>query len=155
MKFVVLSLVVAGVFAAPQYESEQRQARFDDSREHVPILKDERVIDNDGRYTFDVATGNGIVVSESGSPGAVGSINSAGSFAYTAPDGTPVEVKFIADENGYQPQSDLLPVPPAFPHPIPQFVLDQIAFAAEQDAARARGELRDSSQTSDRYDAPN
>lgn len=80
---VVFSLVVAGVFAAPQYESEseQRQARFDDSREHVPILKDERVIDNDGRYTFDVATGNGIVVSESGSPGAVGSINSAGSFA--------------------------------------------------------------------------
>jgi len=57
---------------------------------------------------------------------------------YTAPDGTPVHVTFVADENGFQPQSDLLPVAPEFPHPIPQFVLDQIAFAAEEDAARAR-----------------
>ena len=57
---------------------------------------------------------------------------------YTAPDGTPVRVTFVADENGFQPQSDLLPVAPAFPHPIPQFVLDQIAFAAEEDARKAR-----------------
>ena len=58
--------------------------------------------------------------------------------SYTAPDGTPVHVTFVADENGYQPQSDLLPVAPAFPHPIPQFVLDQIAFAAEEDARGVR-----------------
>ena len=58
--------------------------------------------------------------------------------SYTAPDGTPVHVKFVADENGYQPQSDLLPVAPEFPHPIPQFVLDQIAKAAEEDARRPK-----------------
>ena len=62
--------------------------------------------------------------------------------SYTAPDGTPVELQFVADENGYQPQSNLLPVAPAFPHPIPQFVLDQIAFAEEQ---RRRGLTEDSS----------
>lgn len=61
-------------------------------------------------------------------------------FRYTAPDGTLVEVKFVANENGFQPQSDILPVAPEFPHPIPQFVLDQIAKAAEEDAARARAE---------------
>ena len=44
----------------------------------------------------------------------------------------------MANENGFQPQSDVLPVAPAFPHPIPQFVLDQIAFAAEEDARKAR-----------------
>ena len=57
--------------------------------------------------------------------------------SYTAPDGTPVEVKFVADEGGYQPDSALLPVAPAFPHPIPQFVLDQIAKAAEEDRNRS------------------
>lgn len=55
-------------------------------------------------------------------------------YRYTAPDGTPVQVKFVANENGFQPQSDLLPVAPEFPHPIPDFVLAQIAFAAQQDA---------------------
>ena len=63
-------------------------------------------------------------------------------YSYTAPDGTPVHVQYVADENGFQPQSDLLPVAPAFPHPIPQFVLDQIAFAAEEDARKAREEQR-------------
>ena len=60
--------------------------------------------------------------------------------SYTAPDGTLVEMKFVADENGFQPESNMLPVAPAFPHEIPQFVLDQIAFAAEEDDARARAE---------------
>ncbi|XP_042856741.1 uncharacterized protein LOC122243298 [Penaeus japonicus] len=101
----------------------------------------DRVLEDDGRYNFDFETANGISVSESGSPvGEDGAINSAGSFSYTAPDGTDVHVEFVADENGFQPQSDLLPVAPEFPHPIPQFVLDQIAKAAEEDAARARGD---------------
>lgn len=67
--------------------------------------------------------------------------------SYTSPDGTLVEVKFVADENGYQPESDKLPVAPVFPHPIPQFVLDQIKKAAEEDAARARGDLDSSEET--------
>lgn len=53
-------------------------------------------------------------------------------------------MKFVANENGFQPESDLLPVAPEFPHVIPDFVLKQIAFAAEQDARRARGELTSS-----------
>lgn len=46
----------------------------------------------------------------------------------------------MADENGFQPESDVLPVAPEFPHEIPQFVLDQIAKAAEEDAAEAANE---------------
>ncbi|XP_037780439.1 cuticle protein AMP1A-like [Penaeus monodon] len=151
MKFVVLALLAAVATAVPVYDGSQ--ARFD-SGEEVAILRDERVIEDDGRYNFDMEAANGIVVSESGSPGLEGAIVSAGSYSYTAPDGTPVVVKYVADENGFQPQSDLLPVAPAFPHPIPQFVLDQIAFAAEEDAARARGELRGANQPSSRYGAP-
>lgn len=46
----------------------------------------------------------------------------------------------MADENGFQPQSDVLPVAPEFPHEIPQFVMDQIEFARQEDAARAQAE---------------
>ncbi|XP_066944480.1 cuticle protein AMP1A-like [Macrobrachium rosenbergii] len=134
MKFVILAALAAVVVAAPQEYGV-------DSREVVPILRDERVQEDDGRYNFDVETGNGIAISQSGSPVSEGAIASVSSqFSYTAPDGTPVVLKFVADENGFQPQSDLLPVAPEFPHPIPQFVLDQIATAEAQRAAIARGE---------------
>ncbi|XP_069984856.1 cuticle protein AMP1A [Penaeus vannamei] len=132
MKFVILSLILAVAAAAPQY------GRQDSSEKEAPILRDERIQEDDGRYNFDVQTGNGITLSQSGSPVAEGAIASAGEFSYTAPDGTPVSLKFVADENGFQPQSDLLPVAPEFPHPIPDFVLEQIAFAEQQRAARAR-----------------
>nr|XP_027239230.1 cuticle protein AMP1A-like [Penaeus vannamei] len=108
------------------------------SSEEIAILRNDFVIEDDGRYNFDAETANGIVVSEHGTPGLEGAINSAGSFSYTAPDGTDVHLQYVADENGFQPQGAHLPVAPEFPHPIPQFVLDQIAFAAEEDARNAK-----------------
>nr|XP_027239237.1 endocuticle structural glycoprotein SgAbd-2-like [Penaeus vannamei] len=118
-----------------------------DSSEEIAILRNDFVIEDDGRYNFDAETANGIVVSEHGTPGDKGAINSAGSFSYTAPDGTDVHLQFVADENGFQPQGAHLPVAPEFPHPIPQFVLDQIAFAAQEDSRRP-------SEPSSRYGAP-
>ncbi|XP_064094402.1 cuticle protein AMP1A-like [Macrobrachium nipponense] len=106
-----------------------------DSSEEVAILRDERVHEDDGKYNFDFESENGIRFSEAGSPdGDEDAIVSAGQYSYTAPDGTEACWKYVANENGFQPQSDILPVAPEFPHPIPQFVLDQIAFAAEEDA---------------------
>nr|XP_027239239.1 cuticle protein AM1239-like [Penaeus vannamei] len=157
MKFLILACVAAVAVAAPQYsygvpsaESSEEVAapqytygapRADSSEEveFVPILKDDRVHEEDGTFNFDFEAANGIRFSQAGSPdGDDDAVIKAGEYSYTAPDGTVVHVKYVADENGFQPQSDLLPVAPEFPHPIPQFVLDQIAFAAEEDAARAR-----------------
>ena len=111
----------------------------DSSEENfVAILRDDRVAEDDGKYSFDVETANGIKVSEAGSPdGSDEAIISAGTFSFTFPDGTPALVKWVANEFGFQPESDLLPVAPEFPHPIPQFVLDQIAKAAEEDRLAA------------------
>ncbi|XP_063587658.1 larval cuticle protein LCP-30-like [Penaeus indicus] len=135
---VVLSLLIAVACADRLYDAPAARAASDE----IAILRDDRVIEDDGRYNFDMETANGIVMSESGSPtGDEGAINSAGSFSYTAPDGTDIHLQYVADENGFQPQGDHLPVAPEFPHPIPQFVLDQIAFAAEEDARNARGEV--------------
>ncbi|XP_042218188.1 cuticle protein AMP1A-like isoform X2 [Homarus americanus] len=138
MKLVILAALAAVAVAAPKPDYSQSSH---ESVEHVPILKDVRVHEDDGSYNFDIETGNDIVLSQAGTPtGPDGSVVKAGSYSYTAPDGTHIVVKFVADENGYQPQSDVLPVAPAFPHPIPQFVLDQIAFAAAEDAARGSDE---------------
>ncbi|XP_064089144.1 cuticle protein AMP4-like [Macrobrachium nipponense] len=82
-----------------------------------------------GAHSSDFEAENGIVFQFSGSQGLTGGSNMIGSWSYPQADGTLAEVTFVADENGFQPQSSLLPVAPAFPHPIPQFVLDQIEFA--------------------------
>ncbi|XP_063857076.1 cuticle protein AMP1A-like [Scylla paramamosain] len=135
--FLVVLAALASVAASATQYAPPRPDSYETSREYIPILKDNRVQEDDGRYNLDVETGNGILLSQSGAPdGPEGAVIKAGEYSYTAPDGTHVHVKFVADENGYQPQSDLLPVAPEFPHPIPQFVLDQIAKAAEEDATR-------------------
>merc|ERR1712183_314153 len=83
--------------------------------------------------------GDGIFRSESGyGSGPDGAVESQGSVKFTHPNGESFELTFVADAAGYKPESSALPVAPAFPHPIPQFVLDQIAFAAEEDARKAR-----------------
>nr|XP_027239197.1 cuticle protein CP14.6-like [Penaeus vannamei] len=115
MKFLVLALLVAVASADRLYAPPAR----DDSDE-IAILKDDRVIEDDGRYNFDMETANGIVFSESGSPvGDEGAVHSAGSFSYTAPDGSDIHLQYVADENGFQPQGDHLPVAPEFPHRSP------------------------------------
>nr|XP_027239231.1 uncharacterized protein LOC113830224 [Penaeus vannamei] len=91
------------------------------SSEEIAILRNDFVIEDDGRYNFDAETANGIVVSEHGTPGLEGAINSAGSFSYTAPDGTDVHLQFVADENGFQPQGAHLPVAPSSP---PEYNVD-------------------------------
>ncbi|XP_047469330.1 cuticle protein CP14.6-like [Penaeus chinensis] len=145
MQFILVTLLASMAAAVPQGYGAPQPPRY--NSEEIAILRDDRVIEDDGRYNFDMETANGIVFSEHGTPGLKGAINSAGSFSYTAPDGTPIRLQFVADENGFQPQGAHLPVAPEFPHPIPQFVLDQIAFAAQEDARRPQ-------EPSGRYGAP-
>ncbi|KAK7070712.1 hypothetical protein SK128_025105 [Halocaridina rubra] len=139
MNFIIIATLATLALAAPQYSYEAPEVRAASSEEFVAILRDDRIQEDDGKYNFEFEAENGIQFAQVGSPdGPKDAVVKAGQYSYTAPDGTDVVVKYIADENGFQPQSDLLPVAPEFPHPIPQFVLDQIAFAAEEDARRAR-----------------
>ncbi|XP_063600714.1 cuticle protein AMP4-like [Penaeus indicus] len=105
----------------------------------IAILRSSQVNPDElGAHSSDFEAENGIVFQFSGSEGAAGGANMVGSFSYPQEDGSLAEVKFVANENGYQPESSLLPVAPAFPHPIPQFVLDQIEFARLEDERKAR-----------------
>ncbi|XP_045585572.1 cuticle protein AMP4 [Procambarus clarkii] len=94
--------------------------------------------DANGAHSFDFEAENGIKMHVSGNLGENGGENSIGHWSYPLEDGSIAFLKFVADENGYQPESDLLPVAPEFPHPIPQFVLDQIAFAEAERERKAR-----------------
>ncbi|CAL4110805.1 unnamed protein product [Meganyctiphanes norvegica] len=85
--------------------------------EVIPILKDERTQDAYGGYTFDFETGNGISRQEQGSEN--DGQNSAGSVSYTAPDGTPIVLSFTADQAGYLPVGDHLPVAPVHDYVLP------------------------------------
>ncbi|XP_068249133.1 cuticle protein AMP4-like [Palaemon carinicauda] len=105
----------------------------------VAILRNElHMPDAEGVHSFDFEAENGIKFQFSGSEGQNGGAYMQGVYSYPMEDGTLAEVTFVADENGYQPDSVLLPVAPAFPHPIPQFVLDQIEFARLADERKAR-----------------
>ncbi|XP_037805165.1 cuticle protein AMP4-like [Penaeus monodon] len=104
----------------------------------VPILRQNQVNPDLGAHNFEFESGNGIVFQEAGQEGVAGGATRVGSFSYPQEDGSLVEVKFVADEKGFQPESSLLPVAPAFPHPVPQFVLDQIEFARLEDERKAR-----------------
>merc|ERR1711970_1705009 len=138
MKLIILSCLLAMAVSAPQGYAPA--ARSDDSREFIPILRDDRVQPEDGVYNFDTETGDGIKRSEQGARisdgSAEGAVAQAGSYSFTLPNGEEFELSFVANEGGFQPQSDFLPVAPAFPHPIPDFVLEQIEKARLEDLNR-------------------
>ncbi|XP_063600674.1 cuticle protein CP14.6-like [Penaeus indicus] len=80
----------------------------------IPILKDDRTQDAYGGYSFDFESGNGIVRQESGkeSDGQA----KEGGWRYTSPEGVPVEIVFVADQGGFQPQGAVIPVAPPLPY---------------------------------------
>ncbi|MCL4142131.1 UNVERIFIED_CONTAM: hypothetical protein GTU68_045712, partial [Idotea baltica] len=144
VQVLVLTSLLALASAHPSYDARSNSV-------HIPILKDDRIQpDASGVYSFDVETGDGIYRTENGAPlySAEGAVGQQGAVSFTFPSGEPFDLKFVADENGYQPQSAWIPVAPEFPHPIPQFVLDQIEKARIEDS---QGQRYDAPAPSNRY----
>ncbi|XP_076031160.1 cuticle protein AM/CP1114-like [Oratosquilla oratoria] len=133
--FVAAATSVAGAPATGASASETQKAS------PMLIIKDDRIHpDGAGSHSLNFETENGIVVQSSGSEGALGGAHMQGSFSYPMEDGSLAVVHYVADEKGFQPESSLLPVAPAFPHPIPDFVLEQIERARIEDEAKAKKE---------------
>ncbi|XP_018580260.1 endocuticle structural glycoprotein SgAbd-4-like [Anoplophora glabripennis] len=95
----------------------------------IAILRQESDISPDGSYQYAYDTENGISAQESGSLSGSGpdaAIAATGSYQYTAPDGTPVQISYVADQNGFQPAGNVLPTSP----PVPEAILRSLAYIA-------------------------
>lgn len=104
--WLLVATHVAHTLAASEKDAQITKYRF------APA--DER-----GVFKYAYATSNGIEVQAAGSP-----IESIGIYSYVAPDGTPIEIRYIADELGFHVVGRHLPRPP----PIPDYILRSIEY---------------------------
>lgn len=86
-------------------------------------------VNDDGSYNYQFETTNGIAQHESG----IGGQYASGQSAYYSPEGQLIQLTYVADANGFQPQGAHLPTPPPIPsqiaraleyirlHPIPEY----------------------------------
>lgn len=61
-----------------------------------------------------------------------GLLAAQGKYSFTSPEGEHIEISYVADENGYQPQGSHIPVAPEVPLAI-QRALEYIASHPQQD----------------------
>ncbi|CAG9560437.1 unnamed protein product [Danaus chrysippus] len=124
MKIIIALSLLAVAFAAPQAPSEP-----------IPILRQNSESNPDGSFQYSFETGNGIAAEASGGLKDVGAEEPAlqiqGQFQYPSEDGSSIQLSYIANENGYQPQGSILPTPPPIPADI-QRALDYLATAPPQ-----------------------
>ncbi|XP_045513446.1 endocuticle structural glycoprotein ABD-4-like [Pieris brassicae] len=133
MKLICLLCVVAASLAAPQKPADQV----------IAILKQEFDQQADGSYVYSYETENGIKADEQGTlkkasgPDSNDVIVAQGAFSYTAPDGTVINLNYVADdENGFRPEGAHLPTPPPIP-PAIQKALDYLATLPPPPPSRA------------------
>ncbi|CAB3221365.1 unnamed protein product [Arctia plantaginis] len=97
-------------FNNPYYNYAEGQA--------VPILSYSNEHGLDGSYAFSFSTADGKQAQESGylkdafidnTGEPQGTQVVQGSYAYVAPDGTPIQVSYVADENGFRPSGVHIP----------------------------------------------
>ncbi|XP_017774552.1 PREDICTED: flexible cuticle protein 12-like [Nicrophorus vespilloides] len=104
MKLIIaFAALVAVALAAPQYKDEKDAYVVRQELENIGV---------DG-YKQTYETSNGISASEEGQVINAGTDNEAvavhGQFSYVGADGQTYTVKYVADENGFQPQGAHLP----------------------------------------------
>ncbi|XP_047526720.1 endocuticle structural glycoprotein SgAbd-2-like [Vanessa atalanta] len=126
--FVVLTALVAMTYAAPQFQY-QTQPQY--QNQVIPIIRQNQEINPDGSYQYSYETGNGIAAQEQGYLKNAGIKDAEaqvaqGSFSYTSPEGVPITVNYIADENGFRAEGAHLPTPP----PIPESILRSLQLIA-------------------------
>ncbi|KAK6621286.1 hypothetical protein RUM43_011592 [Polyplax serrata] len=112
---VILTVLVASVLGAPQRsQSQQRE---------VAILRYENAVNHDGTYKWGYQSEDGTQAEEQGQLKNAGNPEleaqvAQGQVSFTSPEGVPIRLTYVADENGFQPQGDHLPTPPPIPPEI-------------------------------------
>merc|ERR1712055_990463 len=149
---IIFSCLFAMALAAPQFNQFEPVQQFNqfepvqqftsfDQRPPIAILRSESAMEGPNfRYAYE--TEDGTAIEANGSEGFNGGSNIEGSYRFTLPSGEQVEVRYIANENGAQYSSPILPQQVQPIHPIPQHALEQIRFAEQQRAAGVQWDLQ-------------
>ncbi|KAK4880449.1 hypothetical protein RN001_008595 [Aquatica leii] len=94
---------------------------------NAKIIKyDSEGVNQDGSYKWSFETDNGIIAQEQAQVKKTGELGVQGLYQYTSPEGVPVSIVYISDENGFQVQGNVLPEPP----PIPSHILKALQWNA-------------------------
>ncbi|EDW72922.1 larval cuticle protein 65Ag1-like [Drosophila tropicalis] len=106
MKFAIVFVALFGLaLAAPASSSDQA----------AETVRQEADVHAEG-YNFNYETSNGISGQATGELKTLGPEESAvvskGSYSYTDPEGHQHTITYVADENGFQPQGEDIPVAP-------------------------------------------
>ena len=127
----MLKFAVLGIFVWAVQSSARPQAVSTTTETQIPIVSQSESNDGSGVFNYAFETGNGIKEEASGQLKTIGSngtgkkfneireviLKSAfhlavvqqGKYSYTAPDGQVIEITWVADENGFQPQGAAIP----------------------------------------------
>ncbi|XP_043218328.1 larval cuticle protein 65Ag1-like [Amphibalanus amphitrite] len=104
MKLVILCLCVAAAVARPQDTPPAELLRLDSTQ------------NEDGSFQYAFETSDPITVEAAGQAKQIGEeigVVMQGSYSFETPDGQTITINWVADENGFQPQGDAIPVAPA------------------------------------------
>uniref|UniRef100_A0A146LQ20 Endocuticle structural glycoprotein SgAbd-1 n=1 Tax=Lygus hesperus TaxID=30085 RepID=A0A146LQ20_LYGHE len=106
-----------------QYVAQPQQYSVDPLKpKPIAILSQNANSQYDGNFNYDFQSENGIAQETVGSVKVLDPEHQAqvmqGRYAYTAPDGTPIEATWYADETGFHVQGAHLPVAPPIPEAI-------------------------------------
>ncbi|XP_071440071.1 uncharacterized protein [Hetaerina americana] len=110
-----LAIAIAAVSAFPQFDTRFTPT-LAGTKPIIPILQMDDVRDEAGQFSVRYVTGDGTTFAEVGklNPTPEGSyvLVKEGSYEYKTPSGRTISLKYVADENGFQPVGDHLPVAP-------------------------------------------
>ncbi|XP_065368392.1 larval cuticle protein 2-like [Calliphora vicina] len=133
-KFVLICALLATAATAQRHGHGHAQARgFANTRGasksvvassddvHAEIISAASDVRPDG-FDYHLETTNAISAKSSGD--AYGNVQ--GEFQWISPEGEHIALSYVADENGYQPNSAVLPTPP----PIPAAILRSLEYIA-------------------------
>ncbi|CAD7076735.1 unnamed protein product [Hermetia illucens] len=98
---------------------------------YVPITSYQNDVSFDGSFAYGYSSGDGTTAQAQGYLKNAGQKDLEaqvvqGSYSYTSPEGTPIRVNYIADENGFRAEGAHLPTPP----PIPEAIAKSLDYIA-------------------------
>ncbi|KAJ8732719.1 hypothetical protein PYW07_015318 [Mythimna separata] len=127
---MAVSAAQLGAYRPPPSAPRPVATRVASSDQAANVLRYDNDIQPDGTFGYAVQIDNGINTQVQGAPRDFGGnppirpIVYQGEFSWTSPEGQPINIKFVADENGYSATGDAIPTSP----PIPDLIAKSLAY---------------------------